>query len=162
MRRIVPIAILACSSLLAQGGDYQRLVKDYEEAQVDAEEFLNRFQQGAMQRAGTDAAVPYLLWILENGGPHRAATTAALETLMDEHIGSPSMDAVADRLPYLYPILGEESVGAYLDRLVDDGDREVQAHALFSRASMPRPNGGAGQATRDERPPRQTSIGWSS
>ena len=49
--RTLSVLILASSSLLAQSGDYQGLVKDYESARVDADEFLPRFQKEAEQNA---------------------------------------------------------------------------------------------------------------
>lgn len=142
--RMLSVLIFASSSLLAQGGDYEGLVKEYETARVDADELVPRFQKAAEQNAGTEAAVPFLLWIFENGGPHREATTQALETLMEDHLESPRMGAVADRLPYMFPVLGTQKVLLHLDYLAEVENPEVQARARYARASFFTSNWGEG------------------
>ncbi len=144
MNRFAALAVLASSSLLAaQGDDFEGLARDYQSALTGAAdqdsvtvEFLPRFERAAREQGGTEAAVPFLMWIVENGGPHRGETITALDKLVKDYQGSPSLVPLADRLPYLFPVIGPELVAQYLDRLVAYGDSEVRAHARYSRASM--------------------------
>ncbi len=159
MNKLAALAVFASSSLLAaQGDSFAGLAGEYQSALTGAAdqdavtlEYLPRFERAAKEHAGQEAAVPFLMWIVENGGPHRGETITALDSLVQDYQGSPSLVPLADRLPYLFPVIGPELVGEYLDRLVAYGDTEVRAHARYSRASMFSSKWGAdvSQADRD-------------
>lgn len=80
-------------------------------------EFVARFQAGAESFAGTDGAVPFLAWVLQNSGSDQAAAKAALKTIAANHIASAKLDSIAGMLPYLGYMAGEKEAKAFIAKL---------------------------------------------
>lgn len=97
--------------------------------------FVERFQAAAADYAGTDGAVPFLIWIVEIGssaGPE--AAKQSLQLLLSTHIESERLAELGEGLPQLVSILGEGSLESLCQRLEKDaGSRELRAWACYHR-----------------------------
>jgi hypothetical protein len=136
------IAMLSCASVLsAQTAEYDKLTADYERAAKGGPDqavatFLPQFQAAAGQRAGKEAAVPFLMWIVRNG---RAGVEAgkALDTLAEAHGTSLELGPVLDIAPNLASYFGEAPCATLIDKVLAAGSPpELQARALLARATM--------------------------
>ena len=97
--------------------------------------FLPRFLAGAEATAGTDAAVPFLVWIVTRGDSK--ASLAAMTTLMHEHVSHPGIRLAVARLGGIHGRIGLEQTRTWLDRaLAENGDAKVQAQARYTRAAL--------------------------
>lgn len=129
--------------LCGQAPTFARLVEQYEAALADrsgaaavTEEFLPRFQATAEAHEGKESAAPFLVWILEHAGLSQDVVEPALESLLEGPVDQASQLAAARRLPYLYAVLGPETVDDALEILADSKHEEVRARALFSMAMV--------------------------
>lgn len=110
--------------------EQQRLAQHRPEA-----EFVPKFRAGAEAHAGTEAAVPYLAFLVSRGDT--ATSKQAMATLMDQHVQSPGIRLAVARIGGLKQAWGAEQSRAWLDRvLAQNGDPMVQAQALYTRAAM--------------------------
>ena len=97
--------------------------------------FAARFLEAAQALAGTEAAVPYLVWVVQNGPDPLA--TAAMTTLMDAHVASPGVRLAVARIGGLKRAFGAERSLRWLDRvLAGNRDPHVLAQAHYTRAAM--------------------------
>ena len=104
-------------------------------AAMPAREFLPRFQEGAKAHAGTDAAVPFLIWILSNSDIDSAA--GAAEIVVEAHAGHPLAWQSARRIGSMADHLGRAKTMLWLSQLVDGApDGEPAAQARMARAMM--------------------------
>jgi hypothetical protein len=97
--------------------------------------FVPRFQAGAQANAGTDAAVPFLTWVVQRGDPKSARE--AMTTLMDKHVTHPGVERAVARLGGLHGRLGLQQTRTWLDLVLEKNPSEsVQAQARFTRAGL--------------------------
>ena len=97
--------------------------------------FVRRAEREANERAGTDAAIPFLVWIVANAGRgEQAAGRRALTTLMESHLESPRLDLLAAVLPGAAGRLGIDA-REYLGRILEENpSAAVRAAALHARS----------------------------
>ncbi|MEM7201528.1 MAG: hypothetical protein AAF628_14765 [Planctomycetota bacterium] len=61
--------------------------------------FIPRFREGAEKHAGTDQAVPYLIWLVDNcAGAEPSLAQTALDTLADDHVASAELQDLGRQL----------------------------------------------------------------
>jgi hypothetical protein len=97
--------------------------------------FAARFLDAATALEGTDAAVPYLVWVVQRG-PEPLAISA-MTTLMDTHVASPGVRLAVARIGGLKQAFGAERSLRWLDRvLAANRDPHVLAQAHYTRAAM--------------------------
>lgn len=134
--------VLACAiALPAQQNAYDKLVASYQTAanqDQDAAvvEFLPQFQHAADGHDGTEAAVPFLTWIVRNGRVSDPVRKA-LDTLVEHHSGSLALGPVLEVVPNLATYLGEDQCTKLIKRVLAAGSPpELHARALLARATM--------------------------
>ena len=97
--------------------------------------FVPRFLDGAKANAGTDAAVPFLTWVVAHGDAK--AARPALDTLFAQHVAHPGMERAVARLGGLHTQIGLEQTRTWLDlALAKNPAPAVQAQARFTRAAL--------------------------
>ncbi|MBM4060236.1 MAG: hypothetical protein FJ265_03930 [Planctomycetes bacterium] len=97
--------------------------------------FAQRFADAAQAFAGKEAAVPYLVWVVQRGPA--AMATAAMTTLMETHVASPGLRLAVARIGGLKHVFGAERSLQWLDRvLAKNQDPHCLAQAHFTRAAM--------------------------
>ncbi len=97
--------------------------------------FAARFLDAAAVHAGTAAAVPYLVWVVQRG-PEPLAIDA-MTTLMDHHVEDPGVRLAVARIGGLKHAFGAERSLRWLDRvLAANRDPHVLAQAHYTRAAM--------------------------
>ena len=98
-------------------------------------EFVARCLAGAKAGAGTDAAVPFLAWVVTHGELEVAKN--ALTTLLDQHVANPGIAGAVARLGGLHTQLGLEQTRKWLDLVLEKNAAEPgQAQARFTRAGL--------------------------
>ena len=102
--------------------------------QALAREWAPKFRAGAQKHAGTDGAVPFLLWLLGNDDQDVVGT---IDTLLGKHLGAPEMDTAVMIIGHMGESLGAARVRAILTRVIAECPRkDVQAQALLARANL--------------------------
>lgn len=93
-----------------------------------------KFAAGAKKYAGTDGAVPFLVWLATQGGKDH--TRSAVETLMAKHAGSAKLGDFVDRLPYMTRSgFSEDEIRGYCAKIIDTNENaEIKAGAHYARA----------------------------
>ncbi len=98
--------------------------------------FLARFQAGAAKYAGQEAAVPFLVWIVQWGGRMEGtAGTDSFMTLLTTHAKSPALAGMASMLPDYDHIAGEQApqaLAAIQTIAKENPDKKVQGWATFA------------------------------
>jgi hypothetical protein len=161
MRTLLPLLFVPALLAQAQPADtYPELVAAHAKAaaaatspEAAARELLPRFLAAAARQQGKAEAVPLLLWVARHGGLEADVAKAAL-TLVDDHVKDPAIGELAEHLPFL-ATYDAAPAASLLARIVDGNSHpEVQARALFARASLTftRPDAAAEQllAARDD------------
>ena len=102
--------------------------------------FVPRFQAEAAERAGTEAAIPFLMWVTQNAmpmeGAGRKAAKDCLRELVTTHRSSDQLEELTWMLGRLVYFFGEEdgaAIGAALE--AESPSQEVRTWAVFSRRS---------------------------
>lgn len=102
--------------------------------------FVTRFQAAARDHAGTDAAIPFLMWVTQNAmpmkGAGRQAAKDSLHELVTTHRRSNRLVELSWMLGRLVYFFGEEegaAIGAGLE--ADSPNEEVRTWAVFSRTT---------------------------
>lgn len=107
----------------------------------DAKAWSSRFLEAATPYAKTDAAIAFLVWAAQNGGPEGAAP--AVERLVSDHITSGQLEDFSESLPMLGRILGPERGREIIDMVIEKNpNATVKANAHFARAQMSAPKRG--------------------
>jgi len=98
-------------------------------------EFLPRFAAAATAAAGTDDAVPFLVWIVSRGPKPDAL--GAMTTLMDRHIEHAGVGRAVARIGGLKDVFGLDRSRAWLDAVLErNPDPGVRAQAHYTRAAL--------------------------
>ncbi|MEC9094809.1 MAG: hypothetical protein VX438_19020 [Planctomycetota bacterium] len=103
--------------------------------------FVAKFNQAAKDYAGTDDAIPFLMWLGKNAlpmiGSERAAAKNAVRTLVTVHRNSKKLEELEwmiGRLDYFFGAEEALAVGKQLEK--DSPSPKVRAYATFSRVGM--------------------------
>jgi hypothetical protein len=97
--------------------------------------FTPKFLAGATAHAGTEAAVPYLVWLVSRGNP--ATSKQAVATLIEKHVESPDIRLAVARIGGLKEQYGVTQSREWLDRVLElNQDPDVRAQAFYTRAAM--------------------------
>ena len=103
--------------------------------------FLEKFQKAAEEFAGTEGAVPFLVWVangpmtIGNDEATTRASSRALATLVEHHVSSPGLEDLTRVLPYLSRFLDDEEATSVLTALEAGAVPPVRAWAVWSRIS---------------------------
>jgi hypothetical protein len=99
----------------------------------DLAPLVGKAVQATADYAGTDAAVPFLVWIAQNAGADRAAMARALETLTTAHVDHADLAGLGPMFPMLSRILDAEAADAILAKLLASKHADVRGYALLAR-----------------------------
>lgn len=101
-------------------------------------EFIDRALALASDHAGTDAAVPFLAFVLKNANDEHAAVKQALKTLWADHSASAAIGkALAHVIGAGFQHDAQQEVEALLDAVIEDNaDVDVKAQALITRGNL--------------------------
>ena len=89
--------------------------------------------QFAREFSGTDDAVPFLLFVVQNGGTDKAAVRGAFETLLAKHVDSPALAQMGPGTSYIGRMVDPEFAAVALDRLIASTDPKVRGWALLAK-----------------------------
>ena len=101
--------------------------------------FIERFEAGAKQHAGSEEAVPYLVWLVQFGGGSEQAGLSrsdgsALDTLIAEHATSEHFTSFLRQMPTAALFFGRQRCLAIADRVLSKvQDGELALLATFAR-----------------------------
>jgi len=99
--------------------------------------FLPQYVAAAERFAGSDGAVPFLVWITIRGGADAARTNWAIETLVRDHVGSDRLMPVTDIIGHVASKLGKDRARELLATIAEkNGNVEIAANALFTHAGL--------------------------
>jgi hypothetical protein len=81
----------------------------------DLTPLVAKAEAAARDYAGTDDAVPFLVWVVQNGGGAGSeAAQAAIATLTDEHAASPAIRGLVAQYEFLPRMVGAEAAQAFV------------------------------------------------
>jgi hypothetical protein len=112
-------------------------------------DFVSTAQERAKEFAGTDAAVPFLGFILKNASKERNAVKWAVKTLASEHVDSKAIGDIVDYLPKVARMAGRSARSLLNDVADNHGDKSVRVVALLARARQDGAGGKTEQAVAD-------------
>ncbi|MEO2095185.1 MAG: hypothetical protein ABGY71_14185 [bacterium] len=101
--------------------------------------FVPRFLAAAEDYAGSEDAVPFLIWIASRGiGADQEAGKQAIMTLVENHAKSPSLTQISYSLPQLLNLFSAEEALGMLGKLQRESPvASVRAWAVFARVADP-------------------------
>jgi len=101
-------------------------------------EFIPKFADAARQHAGTDAAIPFLTWLLTaDRAPNNPHSKAALATLLSDHVTSAKLADAAASIPALGRTLGTRVVDDAIAKILAKNPHGlVKARIYYTRASV--------------------------
>jgi len=101
---------------------------------VDTAAFVHRFEEGARQHAGTDAAIDYLVWIVLNGRGQREQARAAAATILADHIDSQKLLSLAEKIRTARTTLGLDGAADFGAAIIEASPHaQVKAWILYWR-----------------------------
>jgi len=86
----------------------------------------------AAEFAGTDDAVQFLTFVVQNGAD-KDTRRGALDTLLTAHVDSSELSALGGMFPYLDQIVDEEFAESAMARLLASKNADVRGWALFTK-----------------------------
>ncbi len=101
--------------------------------------FCPRFEAAARERAGTEDAVPFLLWVVSHGRYGVGGAREAVATLVEHHVQHPGLKSVPLCVMLMVDREGfeTEKAVAALTRIVDQSPHvNVRTQACFYRAMV--------------------------
>lgn len=128
--------------------EYAQVVADYRKAETEEERgrilaglpgpaYVPRFRAVAEAAKGTEAAAKAWLWVLRLLENDPALASTAIETLLSDHIQSPSLGELSGELRYASDTLGRNTVLEALRAIVAESPHEpVRAGALFTLGAV--------------------------
>ncbi len=106
-------------------------------------DFRPRFRKIAEKNSGDAAALPALMWLIDEGvaGPDdadgRTVAIWAVERLAQDHAGGPDISGQLNALQWAHETVGTPPMAALFKRIIDQNpDREVKAQAMVSLAAL--------------------------
>lgn len=113
--------------------------------------FRPRFRAAAERFAGTDGALPFLQWLLGNGGDD-SVRAEVLDTMLRDHMASAQLGGAVALIRFQTARLGDERVHGLLSRVLDESPHEaVRAAAALERAQLYLDRGDGPPATPEQR-----------
>jgi hypothetical protein len=85
----------------------------------------------AKEFAGGDDAVPFLMFVVQNGGVDKDGVATALGTLAERHLDHASVVAFAPMMQFLPRLVGDEHAPAIRERFLRSTNPDVRAWATF-------------------------------
>jgi hypothetical protein len=132
---------------LRTAGKSREEIAAFSQANNPAKDFVARFQAGAKAHAGKDAAIPYLLWLGQNGGrvmrvDGQSSTSYQVNiadeawiTLLRDHATSDQIGRAIQTVGRMGRTLGGEKVRAMLSNVIEKNpDEAIVMEARFARA----------------------------
>lgn len=99
-------------------------------------DFIPQFQEAATEYAGTENAVPFLMWLVSGQREDQDAAKSAITTVFESHLKSPNIKGLTDVLPYLDYFFGEEDAKEMLAKVEREATLPaLRAWATYSRLS---------------------------
>lgn len=96
--------------------------------------YAPRFAVGAVKHSGSDAAVPYLQWLMRRGG--KELSRGAVNTIIANHAASHELGEVAEGIYRMGRSIGRDKARALATAIIESNDDAViLAAAHFGRAS---------------------------
>ena len=97
-------------------------------------DFMPRFLKGANKHAGTEQAVPYLVWVVQNGlFSQMSEATEAWNTLLDRHAASAGLEPLGPMLSSMSYIFPEKAAGMVAKLEKESSSELVRAWATWVR-----------------------------
>jgi hypothetical protein len=120
---------------------YQKAETDEERSKILAgmpgAAYIPEFQALAAEAKGTDTAAKALLWVWNLADDDKAVAWSAVETLLEEHMQSPTLSELTSGLRYASYQHGEATVIEALRAIVDETPHEpVRASGLFNLGAV--------------------------
>src|SRR5204862_1554320 len=94
---------------------------------------VDQASAAAKDFAGTDDAVQFLVFVVQNAGMKREQALAALETLADKHVDHADVARLASMFPYLPQIVGEDKAPHLLDQFGKSTNPDLRGWVAFAR-----------------------------
>lgn len=89
----------------------------------DLTPLIAKFQAAATDYAGTDDAVPFLTWIVQNGGGVTSADAKdAIARLTEDHAASPAIAEFVTRIEYLPGLVGPEAAQRFMGAVKSENE----------------------------------------
>lgn len=100
--------------------------------------YLPRFEQAAAAVAETPEAIPFLAWIVENGGSvDGPRALVAGKTVIEHHAASPAMSTLMRPLLLSGPEMGDDATyELYSAIIAKNGVEKIRERALFQRSTL--------------------------
>ena len=96
-------------------------------------DWAEKFNAGAEKYAGTDGAVPYLVWLAKTRGHDHASS--ALDTIAAKHAASAHVADVVDMFSVLGRSVGRDKVRAVATAIIENNtNNQIKANAYYGRA----------------------------
>lgn len=89
-------------------------------------------KEHAAAYAGTDDAVPFLLFVVQNAGAKRDDMVAALDTLTDKHADNPALAELGQMIGFL-PRIAPDKGALFAERLAKSANPDVRGWALYAK-----------------------------
>jgi hypothetical protein len=109
---------------------------EYAESWNPTPAFVELFAGAAEEYIGTEDAVQFLLWILQNDKEEEelsAASTAALDTLIDQHGENPSFSSSVQYIGFRMSMYGQVRTIAICDRVIERSKGDLRLVGLYGR-----------------------------
>ncbi len=94
---------------------------------------LEQANAAATAFAGTDDAVKFLLFIVQNGSGKREAITAALDTLTEKHVDNAALSELGQMIPFLSRMVAADKAETFLARLAKSSNPDVRGWVLMAQ-----------------------------
>jgi len=92
-----------------------------------------KFKAGAEEYAGTDGAVPFLVWLVSRGGPDHAGD--ALDTIVVKHSASAHVADLLGSFRSIGRIVGRGKVRVAATAIIENNpNKQIKAEAYYGRA----------------------------
>ena len=98
----------------------------------DMAPLLAKAKAAAADYAGTDDAVPFLLFLVQTGGS-KEDLVAALDTLTDKHLGHASLGELGQMILFLPRIVPEDKAKVFTERLAKSPNADVRGWLALAR-----------------------------
>jgi hypothetical protein len=126
-------------ALRTEQRDYRRAVRQENlvaKVTDPTPEYLSRARAKAVEYAGTDAAVPFLAWIVITTGDKDEARSVAADAVA-QYADSAALPPLVAAIFRRARDLGTDQTRSYLGRIMDENKHpEVQSEALYARAML--------------------------
>jgi len=109
---------------------------EYAESWNPTPAFVEAFADAAEQYAGTEDAVQFLLWVLQNDAGEEGLSeisTATLDTLIDQHADDPNFFNSVQYIGFRVSMYGQARTVAICDRVIERSKDDLRLAGLYGR-----------------------------